>query len=378
MGLNKIRTLKKAEKNCFYTLKYLETVFFTILLINFVSKFLFIMKAEKIERFILRPFGILDENSLIERQQIAVFIVCEFGIMFISAYVLLLSESVNKDGFFYASNLFFIILPTVLLVLYWKKVVTLKQALFCNILLIQADVTIKMIHLAYAPLSAPLAHSFILINMTLLLLCFFVAHLSQIRNLNLVIFACSIGSYVASAKLAQSDLLLTLIPVFLTIFILVAFLTYFIGRMTEQVTKVNLELKTENEEISEQLKLNKKQLDALMSLAKEKTMSKQQISEVLELVGEKAEKNIRKKVRYLMEQEQIDYTRLSEKLPELTRSEIEICDLILKGCKLLEICYKLNKTETNISSQRSHIRTKLGLSPKENLKDVLRKKMMQD
>lgn len=107
-------------------------------------------------------------------------------------------------------------------------------------------------------------------------------------------------------------------------------------------------------------------------------MSKQQISEVLELVGEKAEKNIRKKVRYLMEQEQIDYTRLSEKLPELTRSEIEICDLILKGCKLLEICYKLNKTETNISSQRSHIRTKLGLSPKENLKDVLRKKMMQD
>lgn len=336
------------------------------------------MKAGEIRRFILCRFGISEENSLIEKQQIAIFIVCEFGIMFISAYVLLFSESVNKGVFFYASNLFFIISPALLLVLYGKKRIPLRHALFANIFFIQTDVSVKMIHLAYASVNAPLAHSIILVNMTLLLLCFFVAYLSEIRNLNMIILLLSISSYVVAAWIAKSGLLLMLTPVFLIIFILVAFLTAFMGRMTKQVAQVNSELKIENEEITEQLKLNKKQLDALMSMAKEKPMSKQQISEVLELLGDKAEKNIRKKVRYLMEQEQIDYARLSEKLPELAPSEIEICDLILKGYKLLEICYELNKTETNISSQRSHIRTKLGLSPKDNLRDVLHKRMIQD
>lgn len=336
------------------------------------------MKTKKLWNVILRCFGISVESSLIEKQQIAIFLISEFSIIFISAYVLFLSESVNKGLFFYASNLFFIILPIALLGLYWKKFVTLNQALFWNILLIQADVSIKMIHLAYEPVNVALAHSIILINMTLLLLCFFVAYLSQIRNLNMVIFILSIGSYVAAAWIAKSAILITLTPIFLIIFIIVAFLTTFIGRMTEQVAKLNSELKTENEEISEQLKLNKKQLDSLMSLAREKPMNRQQISEVLELVGEKAEKNIRNKMRYLMEQEKIDYLRLNEKLPELTRSEIEICDLILRGYKLLEICYELNKTETNISSQRSHIRAKLGLAPKDNLRDALRKRTMEN
>lgn len=334
------------------------------------------MKTRQLWSFILRCFGISATNSLIEKQQVVIFLFSEFGIVFISTYVLLLSESVHKSFFFYASNISFITLPILLLALYWKRLITLKQALFWNILLIQADVSIKMIHLAYEPINISLAHSVILINMTLLLLCFFIAYLSQIRNLTLVIFILSIGSYVATALIAKSNLLLSLTPIFLTIFILVALLTEFIGRMTQQVSKSNTELKIENEEISGKLKLNKKQLDALMSLAREKPMNKQQISEVMDLVGEKAEKNIRKKVRYLMEQEQIDYLQLSEKLPELARSEIEICDLILRGYKLLEICYELDKTETNISSQRSHIRTKLGLSPKDNLRDALRKRVM--
>ncbi|MEG2319906.1 MAG: LuxR C-terminal-related transcriptional regulator, partial [Mucinivorans sp.] len=104
-------------------------------------------------------------------------------------------------------------------------------------------------------------------------------------------------------------------------------------------------------------------------------LSQPQMREVLATVGYKVERNLRKKMIYFMEQEHIDYNKLTERLPELSPSEIEICQLILKGKKLKEICRELGKTDTNISSQRSHIRTKLGLLTDENLKTALENRL---
>ena len=42
-----------------------------------------------------------------------------------------------------------------------------------------------------------------------------------------------------------------------------------------------------------------------------------------------------------------------------------------------EICTLLNKTQTNISAHRGHIRKKLGLNPEDNLRDVLTERMKQ-
>lgn len=55
----------------------------------------------------------------------------------------------------------------------------------------------------------------------------------------------------------------------------------------------------------------------------------------------------------------------------LTASEKQICKLILEGYPLKEICSKLNKSESNITSQRSHIRKKLGMSREEDLRRTL-------
>lgn len=56
---------------------------------------------------------------------------------------------------------------------------------------------------------------------------------------------------------------------------------------------------------------------------------------------------------------------------DLTNSEIQICKLVLQDKSLKEICILLDKTESNITSQRSHIRKKLNMDRKDDLKRTL-------
>lgn len=55
----------------------------------------------------------------------------------------------------------------------------------------------------------------------------------------------------------------------------------------------------------------------------------------------------------------------------LTFSEKEICKLILQGRSLKEICAELNKSESNITSQRCHIRKKLNMDRRDDLRRTL-------
>ncbi len=65
--------------------------------------------------------------------------------------------------------------------------------------------------------------------------------------------------------------------------------------------------------------------------------------------------------------------RLKMNLPELTLSERDICLLIIQGKKQGEICRLLNKSKSNINTQRVNIRKKLMLKPEENLYEFLKR-----
>ena len=65
--------------------------------------------------------------------------------------------------------------------------------------------------------------------------------------------------------------------------------------------------------------------------------------------------------------------RLRKNLPELTPSERDICLLIIQGKKQGEICRLLNKSKSNINTQRVNIRKKLMLKPEENLYESLKR-----
>lgn len=62
---------------------------------------------------------------------------------------------------------------------------------------------------------------------------------------------------------------------------------------------------------------------------------------------------------------------------DLTKSEKEICKLILEGKTLKEICLLLDKSESNVTSQRCHIRKKLNMNRKDDLKRTLETKISE-
>lgn len=80
--------------------------------------------------------------------------------------------------------------------------------------------------------------------------------------------------------------------------------------------------------------------------------------------------------------EQLKTSELSQKAwdlvcADLTNSERVICQMVLEGKMLKEICIELNKSESNITSQRSHIRKKLNMDRKDDLRRELEKRFYE-
>lgn len=63
---------------------------------------------------------------------------------------------------------------------------------------------------------------------------------------------------------------------------------------------------------------------------------------------------------------------IKDYFPELTPTELVVAALILQDKTVGDICKILHRSSGNITSHRSNIRTKLGLSKTENLKAALR------
>ena len=161
------------------------------------------------------------------------------------------------------------------------------------------------------------------------------------------------------------------------VFITICFLGERLIRNSKALEQENTVLKQDEAELLDLLRLNKRQVKAYIEFSKKEAPTTEDAERLLELVGERSQRNIINTVADYQTKKQTQMDRIAEALPELSPSEREICRLILQGKKLGEICGLLGKTENNVTAHRGHIRKKLGLSPQENLKEALEKRMKQ-
>lgn len=194
---------------------------------------------------------------------------------------------------------------------------------------------------------------------------------AYIRVLPFVLGGLAIVAYGICSWGSGESILIGMFPIFLICFFVIALGGHHLSGNVHRLEHEKTVLKDEEQKILNLLELNKSELMACISLAKEKGLSTEQTGTLLDLIGKKARENIRDNVSYYYRQQEIDYAGLRSCLPKLTPSEVEICDLILKEKKMKEILRILGKSESNITSQRTNIRRKLGLSPSDNLRDAL-------
>ena len=131
-------------------------------------------------------------------------------------------------------------------------------------------------------------------------------------------------------------------------------------------------------------KLNEENIDDSVKLLERniRKMSETYLDCTAETVAAKRGRNVEKYKRkydettklysYIQSSiEELNNLMWDELCADLTNSEIQICKLVLQDKSLKEICILLDKTESNITSQRSHIRKKLNMDRKDDLKRTL-------
>lgn len=121
-------------------------------------------------------------------------------------------------------------------------------------------------------------------------------------------------------------------------------------------------------ELRQPKQLREEERKALHMLADLKDEEKDMAVNLLSRLRPEQQQNILERAA-----EQLKTSELSKKAwdlvcADLTNSERVICQMVLEGKMLKEICIELNKSESNITSQRSHIRKKLNMDRKDDLR----------
>ena len=130
-------------------------------------------------------------------------------------------------------------------------------------------------------------------------------------------------------------------------------------------------------ELRQPKQLREEEKKALHMLADLKDEEKDKTVKLLSRLSSEQQQNILDRAA-----EQLKTSELSKKAwdlvcADLTNSEKQICQMVLEGKMLKKICIELNKSESNITSQRSHIRKKLNMDRKDDLKRELEKRFYE-
>ena len=130
-------------------------------------------------------------------------------------------------------------------------------------------------------------------------------------------------------------------------------------------------------ELRQPKQLREEERKALHMLADLKDEEKDVAVNLLSRLSPEQQQNILERAA-----EQLKTSELSKKAwdlvcADLTNSERVICQMVLEGKMLKEICIELNKSESNITSQRSHIRKKLNMDRKDDLRRELEKRFYE-
>lgn len=215
------------------------------------------------------------------------------------------------------------------------------------------------------------------INLTFSLLAVFLSLLAHLRNIPFLLAGITIGTYIAMLCLIDNQLIVNYSPTFIFIFALTAILGKRLMDGIQELQQENVSLRNEEERIEQTIGLSKAEMLALADLTSTHNASEEDTKDFIEMLNYLTRERLFTSVARLVRIRETEIALMERVFPELSASEHEICRLILQGKKQYDVCAVLGKTKGNITSQRTHIRTKLGLKPNEKLSSELYRRLGQ-
>ena len=335
------------------------------------------MKAKNSIRTKLRrlEFSLLKrESNYLDRQR-QWLLVCFAVMLYLGILSNILGLSGAFDPFFTASNIVFLVVVVSSFAAYLLGKIGVMKGIAFLAVATQVFIGMDILYSAFVPTLKDNT-MVILINMLILAGNMFFSLAAYQARLTRWLVGIALGVYLVCVIVTGNESLRNYFFMMLLILLFISVLSLGIARNGEYLVNANKILQREEEELLQVLRINKKQIKAYVALAKERHDVKQ-TEHLLDLLGEASQKNVIDNVLQYIQTRELSKQNLERVFPELSSSEREICYLILQNKKLSEIGILLNKTESNITTQRGNIRKKLGMNPSDNLQKVLEKRIRE-
>ena len=335
------------------------------------------MKAKNSIRTKLRRLGfslLKRESNYLDRQR-QWLLVCFAVMLYLGILSNILGLSGAFDPFFTASNIVFLVVVVSSFAAYLLGKIGVMKGIAFLAVATQVFIGMDILYSAFVPTLKDNT-MVILINMLILAGNMFFSLAAYQARLTRWLVGIALGVYLVCVIVTGNESLRNYFFMMLLILLFISVLSLGIARNGEYLVNANKILQREEEELLQVLRINKKQIKAYVALAKERHDVKQ-TEHLLDLLGEASQKNVIDNVLQYIQTRELSKQNLERVFPELSSSEREICYLILQNKKLSEIGILLNKTESNITTQRGNIRKKLGMNPSDNLQKVLEKRIRE-
>lgn len=203
-----------------------------------------------------------------------------------------------------------------------------------------------------------------LMAVVLLVMCF-------VRYTPSVVAAISLVAYGSVTAYLKEPALWKLFGFFLGVEFLLCVLGELLRRNVQHVQKENVYLHHRETALMRAVRLNEQEIEAYLCMSSNNRPLPEDTDRLFAMLKPTSQRNLINAVRLHLKNHLTDDDSLARHLPTLTKSEVDVCNLILQGKKRGEICRLLDKTEKNVDVVRTHVRKKLNVPTDQDLQKFL-------
>lgn len=207
-----------------------------------------------------------------------------------------------------------------------------------------------------------------LLAMVFLVLCF-------VKYTPFIVTVVSLTAYACVASYLGEPVLWRLFGFFLGVQTFLCLLGEMLRRNVLNVQTENINLHHRETTLMRAVRLNGREMEAYLRMSSNDNPTAANADRFFAMLTPKSQRNLINAVRLHLRKHLTDDCDLECLFPMLTKSEVDVCNLILQGKKMNEISLLLEKSEKNIGVVRSHIRSKLDVPPGHDLRKFLAKKL---
>lgn len=217
----------------------------------------------------------------------------------------------------------------------------------------------------------PLYHELVILNEAMSFMCFIITCMGMVRNAPTMVFAFLVAAlgigYLVNPAVVVSQF------IFLFVFVMFCVWGYAMTKriLFNDATREINDYKQLQNSILDMFNMSKTELVSLVQLCRTTGNANEIDRKIIGKLTEQTLHNLVRLGQYLSNEKQEKLEDLSDRLPQLTPTELEVCRLVLKGMSQKEIAVAMNKSQSNIGTVRGNVRRKLGLGTNEELKDEL-------